>query len=99
VQGVEYSTSAASIAKKLHLSVTEGEIFDVRKNNYYAVVTLWDVIEHVKNPQRVLIETNRKLKEGGFVFISTGDVSRAIPKISLKYWYLMTPPMHLFFFL
>jgi len=97
VNGIEYSNSAVKIAKQLGLNVKEGEIFDI-KNKNYDVITLWDVIEHVKNPDYLLKDVNHKLKRGKYLFLSTGDSDTLIPKISLKNWSLMTPPMHLHFF-
>lgn len=41
------------------------------KNNYFDAVILFDVIEHVGNPERTLDEIYRVLKEDGDLFIST----------------------------
>ncbi len=98
VKGLEYSASAVMVAKKLGLDVTEGEINGLRKGSRFDAVTLWDVIEHAANPSEMLAEINKRMNKGGHIFISTGDASAILPKLSLKNWALMIPPLHLYFF-
>lgn len=95
--GVEYSGSAVKTARKLGLNVVEGEIQDV-KNGKYDVITMWDVIEHVKDPSSTLKQANTLLKKNGYLFITTGDSNSLIAKASLKNWTLMNPPGHLYYF-
>jgi 2-polyprenyl-3-methyl-5-hydroxy-6-metoxy-1,4-benzoquinol methylase len=39
----------------------------------YDVVTLWDVIEHLREPCDTLTEIRRRMKPGGRLFIETGN--------------------------
>ncbi len=99
-EGVEYSSSAVKVAKSLGVKVTEGEISTIKKSRKerYDIITMWDVIEHLRDPSKALRHANGLLKKGGYMFLSTGDISAFVPKLFGKSWALMTPPMHLFFF-
>ena len=66
--------------------------------NSFDIVTLWDVLEHLRDPVLDLEKVYRILKPKGFIIFSTGDISSFWAKLSGKKWQLMTPPQHLFFF-
>jgi 2-polyprenyl-3-methyl-5-hydroxy-6-metoxy-1,4-benzoquinol methylase len=42
--------------------------------NYFDVITLWDVLEHVPSPHELLLEVFQILKLGGWVFAYTENV-------------------------
>jgi len=46
----------------------------------FDAVTLWDVIEHVGDPQTLLAEAVRLLKPGGLLFFHTGNAAFQVPK-------------------
>lgn len=64
----------------------------------FDLVTLWDVIEHLDNPVNAVSTIHSKLKKGGMIAISTGDVSSFFSIIQRSNWHLYTPPQHLSFF-
>lgn len=68
--GVEYVEKAAKIARKrFELNMYTGEIFDVPQNNYFDVVTMHSVLEHLPDPIKAIREVHKKLKKNGlFVF-------------------------------
>jgi SAM-dependent methyltransferase len=39
----------------------------------YDAVTLWDVVEHLRDPQGTLADLRRRMKPGGRVFLETGN--------------------------
>ena len=73
VEGVEVSRVAACIARKNHdLIVHEGLIEDLNlKSDYYDIVTMIDMIEHVSDPSMLLKQANRILKTKGKLYIVT----------------------------
>lgn len=100
VVGVELSDYAARYAREVfgHTVIT-GEVFDGKfPSNYFDVVTMWDVIEHLPNPRAVVQEIYRILKPRGLLVISTGDVESLNARRNLKGWKLIAPPWHLFYF-
>ena len=99
VTGVEISKAACQSAKSKNLNVYNSDLLSKKfDSNCFDVVTMWDVIEHLKNPKQIVDEIHRILKPGGLIFFSTGDVSSRYARISGYYWHLLTPPQHLFYF-
>jgi 2-polyprenyl-3-methyl-5-hydroxy-6-metoxy-1,4-benzoquinol methylase len=87
VYGTEISPDAVKIAKKVYdLNIFSGEIEDSGfKENFFDVITIWHVIEHVKNPYGMLKKAYNLLKPGGIIFVATPNldkyVSRAIYRL------------------
>lgn len=100
VEGIEISSYAADFARKeLGLDVDHIPIEEAKlENNYYDLVTLWDVLDHTTNPFLLLSKTHKTLKKGGYVFIETGDLDSWFARVCGKRWYLMIPPTHLNYF-
>lgn len=64
----------------------------------YDAVCLWDVIEHVRNPVKVLEALLRSLKPGGRLFLSTPDAGSLSARVMGSNWHFMIPPLHLGYF-
>ncbi len=64
----------------------------------FAVVTLWDVLEHLPDPHAAVREVARVLAPGGRLVLSTGDVGSWMARLSGSRWHLYTLPEHLFFY-
>ncbi len=64
----------------------------------FDVVTMWDVIEHLRDPRAALAEVARVTRAGGLLVLTTGDVDGPLARRDLEHWDLMHPPGHLTFF-
>jgi len=63
--------------------------------NYFDIITLWDVIEHIPNPDKILNYISLILKEDGFLFIHTPNANIQLVKAKIKkLFYGMKPEMH-----
>jgi 2-polyprenyl-3-methyl-5-hydroxy-6-metoxy-1,4-benzoquinol methylase len=76
VIGIELSDSRAQYAKTKHgLEINkypiESDFWQKGYTNYFDVITLWDVIEHVNYPFEALQSAANVLKKGGFLLIDT----------------------------
>ena len=75
VEGLELSDSRAAYVKKhQNIPVVKRPVEDSYwdgKIEYYEVITLWDVIEHVNFPLATLKSAIRLLKPGGIIAIDT----------------------------
>ena len=100
VTGIEVSEFAANYIKThLGLSVINKSFYDCKlPDEAFDVVTLWDAIEHFKDPISALEKINRILKADGVLALQTGDVSSIFARLMGKRWHLYNVPEHLFFF-
>lgn len=98
--GIDVAEDAISFGRERDLDVHCGqfdEAFAAQMGRFECVVML-DVIEHVTDPRELLLSAYRSLNEGGLIMIATGDWESLVGRASGKYWRLMTPPQHLFYF-
>lgn len=98
-EGLEISKEALIYTEKeLKIKMYAGTIEDFKPSKKYDVITLWDVIEHVYEPNRFLKIINESLKDNGFIFLSTGDIDSFVAKISGSAWHLFNLPEHAYFY-
>ena len=106
VYGVELNELTGKIAIANGLSVKIGTLEHAQyENNFFDVIFLGDIIEHVKEPKALLIECGRILKSGGMLIISTPNLNSFWAHATFKLyqwfkipWSVLTPPHHLFQF-
>ena len=73
VTGVDFSEYACAYAKEnFGLDVRCGKLEDMHlKEKQFDVITMWDVLEHVPDPNGILSEVRRLLKDDGIIFVLT----------------------------
>jgi SAM-dependent methyltransferase len=99
VHGVEVSEYAAREARRRGLDVTCAASEEVAPEvASLDCVTLWDAIEHVRDPLGVLVKAAQALRPGGVLALSTGDITSLCARLSGPRWHLFNLPEHLFFF-
>ncbi|MBN3038402.1 MAG: methyltransferase domain-containing protein [Candidatus Omnitrophica bacterium] len=98
--GSEISGYAADYSRKSTGSkIISGDFLNADfSQEHFDVVTMWDYIEHVKDPYSNLKKAEQLLKNGGFLFISTVDIGSLFAKILGKRWKLIKPKLHLYYF-
>jgi SAM-dependent methyltransferase len=99
-KGYERSTWAADYGRNV-LGV-DIELGDGRKSSFqpesFDVVTLWDVVEHLSNPRRVLESVKSWLCPGGIAVVTTVNSSSVGAWLAGKGWRHLGPPHHLQYF-
>jgi len=99
VEGIELSAFAAERARARGFEVAQRDFADVSlARESFDVVTMWDYIEHVPRPADSLRKAFDALRPGGYLALSTGDVTSVVARITGRFWHLMIPPRHLYFF-
>lgn len=75
--GQDISVKAAWLAKrKFNLNLLTGEINNLKlKNNYFDVITLHSVLEHLRDPDQVIVICFKKLKPGGLLVFSVPNLN------------------------
>ncbi len=104
--GVELNRRTAEVAKGHGLNVFNGYLHDAKyEDEFFDVIFLGDVIEHVPSPRALIEECSRVLKRGGVMVISTPNLdcfwSASTFKLFKTFnipWSSVTPPYHLFQF-
>jgi 2-polyprenyl-3-methyl-5-hydroxy-6-metoxy-1,4-benzoquinol methylase/Zn ribbon nucleic-acid-binding protein len=97
--GVELSKYAVDESRKRGLSIKLGTLESAKfPSGYFDIVTLQDVIEHIKNPKADMTEIYRILKPGGFVFVVTPDIGGLWHKLLGSFWYHYKPGEHIMYF-
>lgn len=85
--GYEISETAVDFAKNelklANIFCGKAEEANFPKN-YFDIITLWDVIEHIPNPDKILNYISSILKEDGFLFIHTPNANIQLLKTRLK---------------
>ncbi|EKO50243.1 MULTISPECIES: class I SAM-dependent methyltransferase [Leptospira] len=98
VTGVEISSYSAEVAKSRGLKVYTGEFLDVDlPENFFDVITLVEVIEHLSSPEQIFEKLNRILKPGGLLLIQTANFEgwQAIDAGANYHYYL---PGHFYYY-
>ena len=100
LHGVEVNQEAAMYARqRLGLNVFIGEVNQAAfPDRYFDVVTLWDVLEHLHEPTRTLLEVRRITKPGGLLVISLPNADSFDARLFGRYWAGLDAPRHLFVF-
>ena len=98
VQGVELSAYAAERARQaLGLNVYTGTLIEAAYEDYsFDAITLWDVLEHVPDPQATLKEIYRILKPGGLLLLSMPNPISVEARFFGGNWVGWERPRHLY---
>jgi len=98
--GLDISNAATDFAiNEMGLNAKCGTIFNLDfERQYFDVITMWDVIEHVRDPSKYIEKVSQILRPGGLLVLSTGNIESLMFKIQRKNWHLLIPPFHLYYF-
>jgi 2-polyprenyl-3-methyl-5-hydroxy-6-metoxy-1,4-benzoquinol methylase len=100
VIGLEPVHSAAQCARHQVGSVVVRAVLNTSpfSNESFDVVTLWDVLEHVYDPRRVIDEASRILRVGGILVVNHPNLDSIDRYIFGKFWLGYELPRHLYLF-
>lgn len=96
--GIEISSYAAVVARRKGHDVICGVLPEVYFKKLVAVVTMWDMLEHVDNPHFYVRAANKLLPVGGLLAINTTDTGSWWARFWGTHWHSIVPPEHLFYF-
>ena len=97
--GLEISPYAAEEARKMGLDVRTGVLETAGySDGSLECVTMWDVLEHVPDPTRHMLEVRRILSEGGLVVIGAPDLGHRMFRLKREGWRHLKPCEHIFYF-
>lgn len=98
--GVEISEYAARYAQQeMKLKVFRGDLSEAGfQDDFFDVITMWDVLEHLPDFLTTLKECNRILRRQGRLVVETVNADSLLARISGHRWPLFAPPYHLSYF-
>ena len=77
--GIELNKKESKIAKIKH-NVFENNLEELKRRKF-DVITMWDVIEHIKDGNKCMQEMRKKLKKNGLIFFQTPNVNSLAARI------------------
>jgi len=99
VYGVEIDEGACAEAKKWELDIFHGQLEDARfPEDYFDLVRMNHVLEHLPRPLHSLKEAKRVLREGSKLLIEVPNVESLSAHLFGERWYHLDLPRHLFHF-
>lgn len=107
VYGVEFSNDLAEFARKsFGLNVITGEIEEAKfPSDFFDVVALWDVLEHMLDPLRALRHIREILRKDGYLFLTMPNIDGFVPRTTyyllaktFGIWEHPSPPRHAYEF-
>lgn len=98
LQGHDISKKQVAYGAKTHLGVEFTHDLGDLKPGDFDLVTAYAVLEHVDNPNNLMIEINRVLKTGGKCVIDVPNYKSIYQRLSRDSWLWLIPPAHLQYF-
>jgi 2-polyprenyl-3-methyl-5-hydroxy-6-metoxy-1,4-benzoquinol methylase len=83
---------------QLGMNLHETDYLSVKSVKSYSDIFMWDVIEHLPNPEQFIKKISAELEIGGRIYITTGDISSLIARVQKAKWRMIHPPSHLHYF-
>jgi 2-polyprenyl-3-methyl-5-hydroxy-6-metoxy-1,4-benzoquinol methylase len=96
VTGIDLSADAVRYCNKRKLKTYNGTVYTVKelKNNSFDVVTAFQIVEHERDPVRMLKRIHLLLKKSGVVVLATPDVGGFWSNVMGKRWFGFRHPEH-----
>ncbi|MFX1592158.1 MAG: class I SAM-dependent methyltransferase, partial [Promethearchaeota archaeon] len=99
VSGIEISKFASNFAKnKLKLNVINSDNLDIFQDNFFDVIVVNHVLEHIKNPLLILRQIEKKLNINGILFIGVPNINGLFPRFQKENWPSLQPSTHFYQF-
>lgn len=99
VTGIEPDSDARNVALNLYdIKLSGNELYDSLPENFFDVITLWHVLEHVHDLHDYVSFLKKRLKEKGLIFIAVPNYTSFEARIYKQYWAAYDVPRHLYHF-
>lgn len=93
--GIEVRSESVRVAKRHGILVYKGRLEDQTfPSDHFSAVTMWQVLEHLPDPRKVIHETVRILRPGGILALSTPNIRSIGWKLLRADWPAIEPAVH-----
>lgn len=98
--GTEYNTGSIERCRLKGIEVFNGKLKEITKleNNYFDVITSFEVLEHINNPQEEIKSFWKLLRPGGIVYLTTPNFNSISRRILGDKWNIIYYPEHLSYY-
>ena len=96
--GIDVNQPAIAAARALGVRATCGDFLAFAPDGPFDVVCMWDTIEHLLDPRAYLDRAHDVLADGGWLFLTTGDIGSVMARLRGARWRMIHPPSHLNYF-
>ncbi len=102
VYGVEISKYACDNAKKMFgIDIENSDFLEssfYKKSDFFDIVTMLDVLEHLANQNEILQGIYKVLKKWGKFILTVPNLNSLEFRLYRKYWEWFSPPAHLIYY-
>ncbi|MBF0518535.1 MAG: methyltransferase domain-containing protein [Nitrospirae bacterium] len=99
VAGVDISEDAVKYCREhFGYNIVSGDFLDYKMDADYDVFCLWDTIEHISKPDKVIEKISSHINPHGLLAITTADIDSVNAKLRGNNWRQIHPPTHLHYF-
>ena len=98
IYGCDLSPYICDVARKTTGSknIYSGDVLSLNlAENFFDVITLWHVLEHLTKPKETLIKISKLLKDDGMLIIESPDFSSIQSKFFKSKWFSLDLPRHI----
>lgn len=98
--GIDISSEAVRYAtEQLGQQASQGNFLQAPlAAGEFEAFCLWDTIEHLSDPSATIERAAQLLPEGGWLFLTTGDIGSRMARWRGRRWRMIHPPTHLHYF-
>lgn len=90
VTGVEMSRANLEyIRNNLDIDVMGKNFLDVKEDKKYDIMTLWDVLEHIDDADKIIAKVSVMLKPNGYIFIQVPQIDSFFARTLKDKWWEM----------
>lgn len=97
-EGLEISRVAVAQAQARGLRVHRSAVEDYRPEREYAVVTAFDLVEHLVDPVPFVRQMSEWLQPGGLMAITVPNIASFAARLLGPRWFFYAPPDHIHYF-
>jgi 2-polyprenyl-3-methyl-5-hydroxy-6-metoxy-1,4-benzoquinol methylase len=99
VFGTEYTDNAVEICRKKGINMQQGVLDSMNyETGYFDVITSFEVMEHINNPNSEVENFSKILRQGGLLYITTPNFNGFSRHIAKADWNIVHYPEHLSYY-
>lgn len=98
VYGTEYTKTAVEICMEKGINIAHGKLNPLYYHDKFDVITSFEVIEHINNPQEELSNINALLRNGGAFYCTTPNFNSLSRNLVGSAWSMIAYPEHLSYY-